>query len=166
MSPLALMRKNIRLFFLLPAVLLVPACIAFASPPKSREAKSTQPPSDPKQESTLEILTPTGGVDFSGYTARTRQSIRRNWYAVMPQSAMYGEKGKVVIRFKILKDGALPPQKLEVESSSGNDPLDRAALAAIKNTAPFEHLPEAFKGPYIALRIIFLYNLPLASAGK
>ena len=40
-------------------------------------------------------------------------------------------------------------------------PLDNAAMSAIHASNPFEPLPSEFKGPYIRLRIVFLYNLPL-----
>ena len=39
--------------------------------------------------------------------------------------------------------------------------LDRAAVSAIRTSSPFEPLPPAFSGPYIELRFIFLYNLPI-----
>src|SRR5713226_7621400 len=38
-----------------------------------------------------EILTPTEGVDFSDYMARVVAAVRRNWYAVMPESAQLGD---------------------------------------------------------------------------
>jgi hypothetical protein len=45
--------------------------------------------------------------------------------------------------------------------SSGKEPLDRAAVSSIRASTPFEPLPSAFSGPYIELRFIFLYNIPL-----
>jgi hypothetical protein len=42
--------------------------------------------------------------------------------------------------------------------------LDRAAVSAIRSSNPFEPLPSAFSGPYIELRFIFLYNLPIEAA--
>jgi outer membrane biosynthesis protein TonB len=39
-----------------------------------------------------------------------------------------------------------------VEASSGKKALDNAAIAAIRASAPFEHLPNSFKGPNIELR--------------
>ena len=42
-------------------------------------------------------------------------------------------------------------------------PLDRAAASSIRASTPFEPLPSAFSGPYIELRFIFLYNIPLNS---
>jgi TonB family protein len=78
----------------------------------------------------------------------------------MPESAMLGDKGRVILRVQVLKDGTLPGQTPIVEVSSGKKPLDRAAVGAIRSSAPFKHLPEAFRGPHIELRLTFLYNQP------
>ncbi len=107
------------------------------------------------------ILSDTQGVNFSPYLNRILFTVRRNWYAVIPESARLGQKGRVVIRFHILRDGSVPPPEPILFSSSGADPLDRAALSAIHTSSPFPPLPEAFTGPYILLQFTFLYNLPL-----
>jgi TonB family protein len=109
----------------------------------------------------IQMLTPDEGVDFSNYLARVLASVRRNWYAVIPESARMGEKGRVVLQFKILKDGGVPPAEPFLVMTSGRDPLDRAAMSSIRASNPFEPLPPAFSGAYIELRFIFLYNLPL-----
>lgn len=111
-----------------------------------------------------EILTPTEGVDFSDYMARVLAEVRRNWYAVMPESAMLGDRGRVMLRFRIMKNGGVPDGEPAREMSSGKEPLDRAAVSAIRSSNPFEPLPSAFNGPYIELRFIFLYNLPIEAA--
>jgi outer membrane biosynthesis protein TonB len=49
---------------------------------------------------------------------------------------------------------------------SGKEPLDRAAISAIRSSNPFEPLPSAFPGPSIEIRIMFLYNLPIEDAYK
>ena len=109
----------------------------------------------------LEMLTPTEGVDFTNYLARLRASIQRNWEAVMPESARLGERGKVVLQFQIMRNGVVPDPQPGMIGSSGKDPLDRAAVSAIRASNPFEPLPPAFSGPYIELRVTFLYNIPL-----
>ncbi|HEX9759986.1 MAG TPA: TonB C-terminal domain-containing protein [Candidatus Acidoferrales bacterium] len=109
----------------------------------------------------VQMLTPDEGVDFNNYLARVLASVRRNWYAVIPQSARLGEKGRVVLQFRIMKDGGVPVGEPALVASSGRDPLDRAASSSIRASHPFEPLPAAFSGPYIELRFIFLYNLPL-----
>jgi TonB family protein len=111
----------------------------------------------------VEILTPTEGVDFSTYIARVLASVKRNWYSVMPESARLGDKGKVVLQFRILRNGVVPEQEPVMMGSSGKEPLDRAAMSSIRTSTPFEPLPSAFSGPYIELRFIFLYNIPLNS---
>ncbi len=111
-----------------------------------------------------EILTPTEGVDFSDYMARVVASVRRNWYAVMPESAMLGDRGRVALQFRIVRDGSVPTGEPTRLIGSGKEPLDRAAVSAIRSSNPFEPLPRAFSGPYIELRFYFLYNLPLEAA--
>ncbi len=114
----------------------------------------------------LQIITPHEGVDFTGFSADLVQIIKRNWWAKMPsetkQKLDRGLKGRVVVGFGIQRDGQLSNVP-KVEVSSGNKALDEAAVSAVKASAPFEHLPEAFKGPNIDLRFTFLYNQPLSA---
>jgi TonB family protein len=108
----------------------------------------------------LEMLTPTEGVDFTSYLARIVASVKRNWLSVMPESARLGEQGRVVLQFRIFRDGLVPDSEPGLMGSSGKEPLDRAAISAIRASSPFPALPPAFSGPYIELRFMFLYNLP------
>jgi TonB family protein len=112
----------------------------------------------------LQMLTPDQGVDFNSYLQRVLERVRLNWYAVMPESVNLGEKGRVTLRFKIMSNGVVPDADPVQESSSGKEPLDRAAYSAIRTSSPFEPLPPTFSGPFIELRFIFLYNLPLSYA--
>jgi TonB family protein len=111
-----------------------------------------------------EILTPTEGVDFSDYMARVVAAVRRNWYAVMPESAQLGDRGRVALQFRIMKNGSVPDGEPVRLIGSGKEPLDRAAVSAIRSSNPFEPLPPAFSGPSIELRFYFLYNLPIEAA--
>jgi TonB family protein len=111
----------------------------------------------------LQMLTPTEGVDFSNYLARVLASVKRNWYSVMPESARLGDRGNVVLQFKIMQNGQVLAPEPQMVSSSGKEPLDRAALSAIRASSPFEPLPPAFHGPFIELRFMFLYNPPPGS---
>jgi TonB family protein len=103
------------------------------------------------------ILSDTRGVDFGPYLARIVFIVRRNWYAVIPESARLGEKGRTGIVFEILKDGSVP--QLRLVASSGSDPLDRAAVAGIHASIPFPPLPDEFTGNHLVLQFIFLYNI-------
>jgi outer membrane biosynthesis protein TonB len=67
------------------------------------------------------------------------------------------------LQFRITRNGAVPDAEPQLMSSSGKEPLDRAASSAIRTSSPFEPLPSAFSGPFIELRFIFLYNLPLSA---
>jgi len=110
---------------------------------------------------TIQILTPTEGVDFNNYIARMLATVRRNWYAVIPESARMGEKGIVVLDFSVLKDGRVAPGDPQLMRSSSREPLDGAAISAIRFSNPFEPLPAEFSGPLVKFRFIFLYNIRL-----
>jgi len=110
-----------------------------------------------------QMLTPTEGVDFSNYLARVLASVKQNWYAIIPESARLGDKGRVILRFRIMREGAVPEGEPVLEGTSGKQPLDSAAISAIRASNPFQPLPPAFSGPYIELRFIFLYNIPLSA---
>ncbi len=103
------------------------------------------------------ILSDTMGVDFDPYLRRVVADIRRNWYAVIPEIARLGKRGRVVVVFEIIRDGGVP--KLYLVASSNFEPLDRAALAGISASVPFPPLPAEFRGPMIRLQVTFLYNM-------
>jgi len=107
----------------------------------------------------IQMLTPTEGVDFNDYLARVYQSVKRNWFAVMPSSVELGDQGVVSLQFRIMKDGGVPDGEPVKVFGSGKDPLDRAAISSIRASNPFEPLPPAFSGPYIELRFTYYYNL-------
>jgi TonB family protein len=156
---LAIMRRRLRADTQTPALVL--ACAAIVSA-ESRAVGAV----GADQITSVEILTPTEGVDFNGYVTRLIKSVRHNWYAIMPEAARKGEKGKVSVRFHIQQNGTLLAEEPKLESGSGKGPLDRAAVAAVRGSMPFEHLPAGFRGPNIELRVIFLYNLgPESKAG-
>ncbi|MGH9712454.1 MAG: TonB C-terminal domain-containing protein [Candidatus Acidiferrales bacterium] len=108
----------------------------------------------------VSILTPTEGVNFDSYINRLLATVKRNWYYVMPESALMGDKGVVIITFRIKRDGNVPIPDPNLERTSGKEPLDQAAMSSIRTSSPFEPLPPQFKGPEIQLRFIFFYNIP------
>lgn len=108
--------------------------------------------------STLELLSDPQGVDFKPYLIRVLASVRRNWFAVIPESVKFGQRGKVTIQFAINQRGSVP--KLVIASPSGTDSLDRAAVAGISASNPFPPLPSEFKGEFIRLQLSFSYNMP------
>jgi len=107
-----------------------------------------------------QILSDTQGVDFTPYIQRLLATLKRNWYAIMPTSALMGDRGIVSTTFQINPDGSVPVPDPQLERTSGKEPLDNAAMASIHASNPFEPLPSQFHGPYLKLRIIFIYNIP------
>jgi TonB family protein len=110
-----------------------------------------------KLGSSLELQSDPMGVDFKPYLIRVLSSVKRNWMAVVPESARLGRRGKVVIQFAISKDGSVP--KLVIAFPSGAEALDRAAVAGISASNPFPPLPAEFRGSVIRLQLNFMYNL-------
>ncbi len=108
--------------------------------------------------SDLEIMTDTMGVDFSPYMQRVLQSVRTNWYNIIPEVARppLMKQGNVFIEFVITKNGEVKGMRLA--GPSGDVSLDRAAWGGITASNPFPPLPQEFKGEYIALRFRFMYN--------
>jgi outer membrane biosynthesis protein TonB len=65
-----------------------------------------------------------------------------------------------------MRNGSVRAEDPNQLLSSGKEPLDRAAISAIRSSNPFQPLPPGFSGPYIDLRIMFLYNLPIEAANQ
>jgi TonB family protein len=137
------------------------AAIAHAQEQVHNPAPSDAQAPSPSGNS-VELITPTAGVDFSRYTAKMSSDLKKHWFAVMPEPALKGDKGKTVVRFQIQRDGKI--KSISLEESSGKDSLDQAALKAVLDSSPLDPLPSTFKGPYIALRFIFLYNMSTSQA--
>lgn len=109
----------------------------------------------------VEILSDTMGVDFGPYLQRILYVIRKNWISGIPYAAM-AKKGRVAYQFAILKDGSI--KGLHNVLPSGDESLDRAAYGGITESDPLDQLPHEFRGNYLELRIIFLYNMDLNSS--
>jgi TonB family protein len=116
------------------------------------------PPAAGARRSDIQLLSDPLGVDFRAYLTQILVSVKRNWLAVMPESVGMGRRGQVAIQFSIARDGKVP--KLVIATSSGQDPLDRAAVAGISASSPFPALPNEFKGDRIVVQFNFSYNMP------
>jgi TonB family protein len=132
----------------------------FPLPPKNDASSqsSAQPSRKPCVEENLEILTDTEGIDFNSYLRSANHSIEKAWLAVMPRSALLGQWGRNAVTFRVSADGSVPNESIGLENRSGKIDLDKASLKAVRNAAPFDHLPEKFSGPFIVLRARFVYN--------
>jgi TonB family protein len=111
-----------------------------------------------KLRNDVDILSDTMGVDFGPYLSRVIETLRQNWYNLIPEEARAPlmKSGKVSIDFVILKDGSVAG--MNIVTPSGDVALDRAAFGGIKASDPFQRLPQEFAGQYLKLRIHFFYN--------
>lgn len=124
-------------------------------------AQTTPPSSSPpvpteKVNQGVLVLTNTLGVYFTPYVSRAKDSVKKNWLALIPPSAQW-KKGRVVLECFILKDGSVAG--LKVVGPSGDIAMDRPASSSITGSNPFPPLPAEFKGPYFGLRFSYWYNL-------
>jgi TonB family protein len=117
-----------------------------------------QTQSNGRMGSNLQLLSDASGFDFKPYLIQVLASVRRNWMAVLPESARMGRRGQVLIQFIIDRHGGVP--KLVIATSSGTEAFDRAAVAGVSASNPFPPLPAEFKGDQIRLQLAFSYNAP------
>jgi TonB family protein len=97
----------------------------------------------------------TANYDWGNYAAEMIRKIKRNWE--VPSLAHYGMKGKLTIRFFILKDGRV--QGATIIASSGIPPFDNASLQAILRSNPFRPLPADLGKDREGVTVTFLYNI-------
>jgi len=55
--------------------------------------------------SNLQLLSDSSGYDFKPYLIQVLAAVRRNWMAVIPESAKMGRRGNVLIQFIIDRRG-------------------------------------------------------------
>lgn len=110
-----------------------------------------------KMGSSVELLSDPTGIDFSPYLIRVLAAVRRNWFAVIPESAKLGRVGRSVVRFTIMKEGGV--RAVEIAVPSGTEAFDRAAIAGISASNPLPPLPPDYKGREIRLQFVFKYNI-------
>lgn len=116
------------------------------------------PPGPANSGSLVELLSDPRGVDFRPYLTQILAVVRRNWFAVIPESARLGmSRGRTLIQFSVARNGSVP--KLVIAKPSGTPPLDRAAVAGISASNPFPPLPGEFGGNTIRLQFTFQYNI-------
>lgn len=116
-------------------------------------------PQHPGIQAGADILSDTMGVDFGPYMQRVIAATYRSWLPLIPESARppLDKSGKVGIEFRINPDGSV--KQMILKYPSGDVALDRAAWGGITGASPYPPLPKDFKGPYLALRFGFYYNI-------
>ena len=115
------------------------------------------PPSAGRPRSSLELKSDPQGVDFKPYLIRVLATVRRNWFAIYPEAARMGQRGRVLVEFAVAADGTIT--KVVYSAQSGSRPLDEAAVAALSASNRLPPLPADFKGSRIVLQFTFSYNI-------
>ena len=90
--------------------------------------------------------------DFGPYMKELQRRIKMNW-----DPPKGNESKRVILLFSITRDGRL--KSVKVHRSSGLEAADRAAMDAVKLTAPFRPLPPEFKGESVDIQFTFDYNV-------
>jgi TonB family protein len=114
-----------------------------------------QPGQQQRLGSSLELMSDTKGADFKPYLIQVLALVKKNWYAVIPESARLGNHGVVEVQFIIDRTGQVP--KLVIATESGSGALDRAAVAGVGASQPFPPFPKDFTGLQIRLQLSFRY---------
>jgi protein TonB len=114
-----------------------------------KEGKGEQPP-----DSTVTF--DTAEVRHWGYMQRLKERIEYIW-EYPPEAAMKGIYGDLVIRFIIKKDGELGA--VELVRTSGWKDLDRAAMRALKDGAPYWPLPREWGSESLTVTGHFIYTI-------
>lgn len=89
---------------------------------------------------------------FDPYMYNLQNEIKKNWHP--PKN---NESKDVVVKFTIAKDGSLI--KTNIIKSSNNMAIDRSAIEALQNSAPFAPLPKQFKEESVDIEFTFDYNV-------
>lgn len=113
----------------------------------------------------LEVVAPHEDAEVKDFTTAFTKALYRNWLAAMPENALLGAAGVVVIRFQVNKDRSPSTESPVVEQDPGKklDSLTKAALRAVRDSAKSNHLPAGFTYSSVELRATFSYNQPAES---
>jgi len=145
--------RNTRCIFIAAVVLLMSG-----SPTQSQQGHLI--PSRPEQQYPIlfEVLSSLpDGVNLDAYLDHLYFNIQHNLLASLPESALNGEKGVVVVVVHIEKDGSLPEGAVRIVFSYGSKDLDAATESAIRTAGPFGRFPEAYLGSKLDLLFTFSF---------
>jgi len=133
-----------------PAPAATPAPAPAATPP----APTPPAPVTRRRTSGVELAgrgARAGGGTLASYLAGVDRRIQQNWGTGEASSA---PGAVVVVRFRILRTGQV--RDLEIETRSGYQSLDEAALRAIGLSLPFPPFPNLLKESALDLRYRFV----------
>ena len=89
--------------------------------------------------------------EYAFYQRQMIARIQANWQQIPVRG-----QATVVIRFTIFRDGNI--SDAEVETSSGQSLLDRAALRAVVLAEPLPRLPDSYPRDRVGVHLLFTYS--------
>jgi hypothetical protein len=96
---------------------------------------------------------------MEAYVRKVYSLVRKSWFKHMPRDVKEGQKGLVVLRFKIQSDGTLREDDIGVEREFASEILLEKALSALRQSAPFPAFPAGSTKPEIILTYTFEFSL-------
>ncbi|MEO5377040.1 MAG: energy transducer TonB [Magnetococcus sp. DMHC-6] len=93
-------------------------------------------------------------VRYAAFLKSVKDRVEQGW-SYPTQAKEENLHGSLFIAFTINKEGQL--EKIELIRSSGSPILDQAALAAVKNAAPFPPLPNSWNLDRVRIKTTFEY---------
>lgn len=130
--------------------LITGTCLAFNIDPGSENHKKFPEIFQTKKEHHPK-LSKDEEADFGPYMRNLQKKIKTNWNP--PKN---NESNQIVLLFKIAKNGSLLSSS--VLKTSDNPDVDKAAKEALLKSAPFEKLPDSYKGKSVDVQFTFDYN--------
>ena len=89
---------------------------------------------------------------FTYYLQMVSDKISSNWFTSLVNPGSSGQF-QAQVYFRIFLNGQV--SDLRVESSSGVQAFDLAALRAVQSSSPFPPLPPEYNGQYLGIHLIF-----------
>lgn len=89
---------------------------------------------------------------FTYYLQMVSDKISSNWFTSLVDPGSSGQF-QAQVYFRIFRNGQV--SDLKVESSSGVQAFDLAALRAVQSSSPFPPLPNEYNGQYLVIHLIF-----------
>lgn len=103
---------------------------------------STIPVIGHAKEGQVQVIVRSQPVTFVVWQQRVQHDLANHLHYPMPILGRFAGSGIVRVKFSCSESGR--PDKVAIYHSSGSQPLDRAALSAVRRMASMHPLPKAF----------------------
>jgi len=131
--------------------------------PEEKPEEKPPPKPEPEKDESVDVTVEEGSgeetsvaVDapefpFSYYLSAIERKVSSNWFS---GSVEHGTSRSCLVFFRLNRSGGI--SGLRIEESSGDSYFDRAALRAVRSSAPFPPLPGAFDEPSLGIHFKFV----------